>query len=165
MTAKRLDDVSRLIGERRIDPARFAYKQSVNWNDPSRLGATRAQLALRIEELQQAGTVCDELLSLLDELEGMTDDPVKFNRRLVRVDELRTKVYQESAPGIAEDRSAIVSIGGSKTVPAGSFSDLVHAIDWNPLEGETAADAEDKYYAPGVGLIIDDVVKLISVSP
>ncbi|MCH7592561.1 MAG: motility associated factor glycosyltransferase family protein [Planctomycetes bacterium] len=91
-----LGDVSRLIGERRIDPQRFAYKKSVNWNDPSRLGATREQLALRIEEVQQAMTVCDELLTLLDELEGMTEDPTKFNRRLVRVDELRSKVHQES---------------------------------------------------------------------
>ena len=91
-----LSDVSALIGERKIDPERFAYKKTVNWNDPTRLDATREQVALRIDELAEAVTVCEELLSLLDELEGMTDDPTKFNRRLVRVDELRAKVHQES---------------------------------------------------------------------
>jgi len=29
---------------------------------------------------------------------GLTDDPARFNRRLVRVDELRTRVYRESRP-------------------------------------------------------------------
>lgn len=77
---------------------------------------------------------------------------------------VETKFDQESAPGIAQDRSAIVGIGGSRTVPAGEFVDVLHAIDWNPLEGETASDAEDKYYAPGLGLIVDDVVVLISYS-
>ena len=91
-----LDEVSRLIGDRKIDPQRFAYKKSVNWNDRSRLGATREQMGRRVEEMQEAVAVCEEILSLLDELDGMIDDPAKFNRRLVRVDELRTKVHQES---------------------------------------------------------------------
>ena len=32
----------------------------------------------------------------MKELEGLTNDPPRFNRRLVRVDELRTKVQQQS---------------------------------------------------------------------
>ena len=91
-----LDDVSRLIGDRQIDPKRFAYKQAVTWRDPSKLGAPREQLAKRLEELDEAVSVCEELISLLTELDGLTHDPDAFNRRLVRVDELRTKVYQES---------------------------------------------------------------------
>jgi len=43
-----------------------------------------------------------------------------------------------------------------------SEKEISHAIDWNPLEGQTSADAEDKYYAQGIGLIVDDVVELIS---
>ena len=75
-----------------------------------------------------------------------------------------TKFFQENAPDIAEDRSAILGIEDSITVPAGTFADVLHAIDWNPLEGEGSRDAEDKYYAPGIGLVVDDVVELISFS-
>lgn len=75
-----------------------------------------------------------------------------------------TKFFQESAPGIARDRSAIIGVEDSIRVPAGEFLGALHVIDWDPLEGETSGDAEDKYYAPGVGLIVDDVVELVSVS-
>jgi flagellar biosynthesis component FlhA len=34
-------------------------------------------------------------LTLFKELEGLTTDPPRFNRRLVRVDELRAKVQQQ----------------------------------------------------------------------
>jgi hypothetical protein len=76
--------------------------------------------------------------------------------------EANTQFYQEQAPGIAEDMSAITEVGVSITVPAGTFDDAVHAVDWNPLEGDTfEEDGEDKYYASGIGLVVDDVVELI----
>jgi hypothetical protein len=80
----------------KIDPARFAYRQTTRWHDSVRLPAARDELAERIEELDDAVRTCDEFLSLLDELNGLTDDPGRFNQRLVRVDELRTRVHQES---------------------------------------------------------------------
>lgn len=73
-----------------------------------------------------------------------------------------TKFYQEYAPGVAKDMSAIQAINQSITVEAGAFTGVVHAIDWNPMEGQTSANAEDKYYAPNIGLVVDDVVELIS---
>ncbi len=79
-----------------IDPRRFAYRRDTNWRDPSRLGAAEKELRRRIDELDDAVRVCDELLTLLNELEGLTDDPDRFNRRLVRVDELRGKVHRDS---------------------------------------------------------------------
>ena len=36
------------------------------------------------------------MIRLLNELDGLTNDPPRFNKRLGRVDELRTKVQQES---------------------------------------------------------------------
>jgi len=69
---------------------------------------------------------------------------------------------QESAPGVAEDMSAITEVGVSVTTPAGTYADAVHAIDWNPLEGETSGSAEDKYFARGIGLVVDDKIRLTS---
>jgi hypothetical protein len=81
---------------RPIDPARFAYRETIRRRDPARLGATRAQLERRIKEVDGVAELCRELIELLKELDGLTHDPPRFNRRLIRVDELRTKVQQES---------------------------------------------------------------------
>ena len=78
---------------------------------------------------------------------------------------IETKFAQESAPGIAEDMSAIEEIGVSVSTPFADYDDALHAIDWNPLEGEDSGDAEDKYYVPGIGLVVDDVVKLVGFMP
>ena len=40
--------------------------------------------------------LCDELLNLFEELKGLMHDPTRFNQRLIRVDELRTRVQQDS---------------------------------------------------------------------
>lgn len=79
-----------------IDPPRFAYRQTTNWRDGATLPAAATELGKRIEELSGVLEVCNELLEMFAELEGLTHDPPRFNRRLVRVDELRAKVSQES---------------------------------------------------------------------
>jgi hypothetical protein len=79
-----------------VEPDRFAYRKNVAWRDPSKLAPAAAELKQRIEELCEVVRVCDELLTLLRELDELADDPERFNRRLVRVDELRAKVYCES---------------------------------------------------------------------
>ena len=50
----------------------------------------------RLDELRKAQSVCDELLVLLGELETLTDQPAAFNSKLVRVDELRVRITQDS---------------------------------------------------------------------
>jgi hypothetical protein len=67
--------------------------------------------------------------------------------------------YQEFAPGIAEDRSAITKKGEEITVPAGTFSETLRAFDWNPLERSVG---DVKYYIKGIGLAIDEVAELVS---
>jgi hypothetical protein len=79
-----------------IDPERFTYRDTIRHHDPARLEATAAQLARRITEIDGVVTLCDELLTLLEELKGLTGDPDRFNKRLIRVDELRTKVHLEA---------------------------------------------------------------------
>ncbi len=78
--------------------------------------------------------------------------------------EVETQFAQEAAPGIAEDRSAIVGVGESLSTPAGAFTGAVHTLDWNPLDGQTSADGEDKFFAPGVGLVSDHGVELVSLT-
>lgn len=79
-----------------IDAKRFAYRKTTNWRDPSKLEATQIELERRIAEIDDVESNCNNILGLLDELKELIHDPEKFNQRLIRVDELRTKVQHES---------------------------------------------------------------------
>ena len=65
---------------------------------------------------------------------------------------------QEAAPGIAEDTATVVRRGRTVTVPAGTFTNTITVRDFNPLDGSRGT----KIYAPGVGLIVDGPLDLIS---
>lgn len=69
---------------------------------------------------------------------------------------------QEVAPGVAEDRVVIRGMGESVTTPAGTFTNTVHFLETTPLEKGAEST---KYYARGVGIVVDDVVRLISRTP
>jgi hypothetical protein len=76
---------------------------------------------------------------------------------------------QEYYEGEAEDLGEVLQLGQSETVPAGSFDDVVVIREWNPLEPDVV---EDKYHAPGVGVVLervveggDGVVELIEFTP
>jgi hypothetical protein len=60
---------------------------------------------------------------------------------------------QEYYAGTAEDLGEVTSVGGSKTVPAGDYTDVVVTKDWNPLEADVI---EQKTYAPGIGVIYEE---------
>jgi len=75
---------------------------------------------------------------------------------------------QEFALGEAEDGAEVLSITGTESVPGGSCSGTcVVTRDFNLLE---PGGEENKYYAPGVGLILEvdpesgDRVELVSVT-
>jgi hypothetical protein len=63
---------------------------------------------------------------------------------------------QEVSPGSAEDAGAIVDMGETVKVPAGTFTDTLSILDVNPMKGEV----DPKYYARGVGMIVDESLKL-----
>lgn len=84
--------------ERPIDSRKFAYRESVQWRDASRLGPAGEQIDARVRELDEMTELCDELLVLLPELRELADDPARFNRKLLRIDELRTKVQHNARP-------------------------------------------------------------------
>jgi hypothetical protein len=79
-----------------IDPSRFAYRQTTAWRDPAKRGATADEIHRRISEIETLALICRELLELLEELKTLTGDPARFNRRLIRVDELRSRVHAQA---------------------------------------------------------------------
>jgi hypothetical protein len=58
-------------------------------------------------------------------------------------------------PGKALDEARVLRLSGSLTVPYGTFNGLLVTSERSPLEPQT----EQKYYAPGVGEIAEQVVK------
>jgi hypothetical protein len=71
-------------------------------------------------------------------------------------------------PGKALDEAHVLRLGARRTVPDGSFRNVLVTSEYSPAEPQT----ERKYYAPGVGEIAERVVKggherfqLVSVSP
>ncbi len=59
---------------------------------------------------------------------------------------------QERAPGIAEDRSTVVAVGQTVTVPAGEFSGCIKTEDYDPI-GDTT---EFKFYCPDAGFVREE---------
>ena len=56
---------------------------------------------------------------------------------------------QERAPGVAQDRSKVLTGGLTVTVPAGTFKNCIETEDFDPI-GKTTMR---KVYCPGVGLV------------
>ncbi len=68
------------------------------------------------------------------------------------------KHYQEIAPGVAEDRAEIVSVNDVLDTPAGTFTEVLKVEETNPLKPN---EREFKFYAPGIGLLQDETLKLV----
>jgi hypothetical protein len=63
--------------------------------------------------------------------------------------------YQEYAPGEALDQATVLRLDASRTVPYGSFDDLLVTEDFTELEPDLV---ERKFYAPGVGVVLEKLV-------
>jgi len=61
---------------------------------------------------------------------------------------------QEFFEDVAEDLGAVLSLSESVSVPYGSFEDVLMTADENPLDPQL----EHKFYAPGIGLVMEEVV-------
>jgi len=71
---------------------------------------------------------------------------------------LRSRYYQELAPGVAMDRAEIVSMSETVRTPAAQFTNCLKVEETTPLEPATK---EHKYYAAGIGLVQDGELKLV----
>jgi hypothetical protein len=72
---------------------------------------------------------------------------------------LGMKFYQEQAKGVAMDRAEILSLTDRLTTPAGAFERCLKSKETTPLE---KLASEFKIYAPGVGLVKDGDLVLVS---
>jgi hypothetical protein len=63
---------------------------------------------------------------------------------------------EEYRKGVAEDRGRIIQVGETRTTPTGAYQDVVVVAERTRLEPKIL---EHKAYAPGVGLITENVVK------
>lgn len=71
---------------------------------------------------------------------------------------LRSRFYQELAPGSAMDRAEVVSMNEIVVTPAQRFTNCLKVEETTPLE---PGNKEYKYYAPGIGLVQDGGLKLV----
>lgn len=69
----------------------------------------------------------------------------------------RARFYQEIAPAVAMDRAEIISVSENLSVPAGKFKNCLKTEDSSQIE----PGKEFKYYAPGIGLIHEEDLKLV----
>jgi hypothetical protein len=63
---------------------------------------------------------------------------------------------QEFYKGQAEDIGEVTGVGGSITVPLGTFTDILVTEEWTPLEPNVR---ERKTYVPGIGVVETRVIK------
>ena len=71
---------------------------------------------------------------------------------------LGSRYYQEIAPGVAHDRAEHIAMDLTVETEAGTFEDCLEVWETTPLvPGELSL----KIYAPGIGLVVDDVVELV----
>jgi hypothetical protein len=71
---------------------------------------------------------------------------------------LRSRYYQELAPGVAMDRAEVVSMSETVGTPAAQFTSCLKVEETTPLE---PGNKEYKYYAAGIGLVQDGALKLV----
>jgi hypothetical protein len=70
------------------------------------------------------------------------------------------KFYQELAPGVGMDRAEVVGMGETVTTPAGTFKNCIRTKETSALE---KGMADDKWYAPGVGMVKEGEFVLVKV--
>jgi uncharacterized membrane protein YkoI len=71
---------------------------------------------------------------------------------------LGARHYQEYSPGKGMDRAEIVALNETFKTPAGEFKNCLKVEETNPLE---PGEKEYKLYAPGIGIIQDEGLKLV----
>ena len=67
------------------------------------------------------------------------------------------KYYQELAPRVAMDRAEVLSVSDTYKTPAGEFTNCLVTRESSKID----AAVEQKTYAPGIGLIQDQGMKLV----
>ncbi len=75
---------------------------------------------------------------------------------------LGARYHTQWAPGVAQDRAEHVAMGLTVETPAGTFENCVEVIETTPLEPH---ERTTMVYAEGIGLVVDDGVRLVQWRP
>ncbi len=94
-TVMTLAEAARQFCAAPIPPDRFDYRRRLVWHDGSRLRPGRDALAKRADDVRRLRDRAKSLIEVLQELTRLVDRPAEFNRRLARVDELRTQIQHQ----------------------------------------------------------------------
>ena len=87
-------------------------------------------------------------------------DGAHFGLMLPGTPKIGFRHYQEIAPKVAMDRAEIVGLDETVVTPAGKFEHCLKVEETTPLE----KGKEIKYYAPGIGMIVEGDLKLTKFS-
>jgi hypothetical protein len=150
---KRIDGVdSRVVEDREfnndgklVELTRDYYAIDVSTNDVYYMGED-------VDEYDKNGKVKGHEGSWLSGVKG-----AKFGLMMPANPRAGQKFYQEQAAGVAMDRVEIVSVSETLAVPAGKYTQVVHAVETTPLEAGKA----NKWYVSGIGAIKDDDMELV----
>jgi hypothetical protein len=85
-------------------------------------------------------------------------DGAKFALMMPGKPEVGDQFYLEMAPGAVE-RVEVETVDATFQTPARSFTSVLHAREFDELDGGTS----NKWYAPGIGMIGDDAMRLVKV--
>jgi hypothetical protein len=88
-------------------------------------------------------------------------DGAKFGLIMPADTPVGTTFLQEQAPGVAQDQAEVVQTGIRAHTAAGTFKGAFKTRETTVLEPD---EVEFKLYAPGVGLVQDDTLTLVSHS-
>jgi hypothetical protein len=86
-------------------------------------------------------------------------DRARFGLMMAGAPAVGSRYYQEQAPGVAMDRAEVVSLTDRIATPAGVFEACLKTKETSPLEPLVKGY---KVYAPGVGLVKDGSLVLVS---
>jgi hypothetical protein len=89
-------------------------------------------------------------------------DGAKFGLIMPADTPVGTVFLQEQAPGVAQDQAEIVQTGIRAHTAAGTFNGAFKTRETTVLE---PGEEEFKLYAPGLGLVQDDTLTLVSYTP
>ena len=71
------------------------------------------------------------------------------------------RYYEEIAPGEALDRAEVKSVTAAFETPAGKF---MNCLELEETSGLKKNEKESKFFAPGVGPVMDGVMKLVKIT-
>ena len=151
---------------------RAAHREELEWEDANANGLVDAdetliEISRNFYAQTQDGTLCyfgedvdiyEGGVVVSQEGAWRADDRGNAPGIFTPADPPGMTYQQEVVPGIAEDTATVIRRGRTVTVPAGTFADTITVRDFNPLDGSRGT----KVYAPGVGLIVDGPLDLIS---